>query len=52
MGFTQDCRFSVLSRRAAPIQVNFLGYPGTMGADFLDYIIADPTIIPKEHFPF
>jgi predicted O-linked N-acetylglucosamine transferase (SPINDLY family) len=52
MGLTQDCRFGVLSRRAAPIQVNFLGYPGTMGADFMDYIIADPTIIPKEHFAF
>jgi protein O-GlcNAc transferase len=52
MGLTQDCRFSVLSRRVAPIQANFLGYPGTMGADFMDYIIADPTIIPKEHFAF
>jgi predicted O-linked N-acetylglucosamine transferase (SPINDLY family) len=52
MGFTEDCRFSVLSRRVVPIQANFLGYPGTMGADFMDYIIADPTIIPKEHFPF
>src|SRR6516162_4266875 len=52
MGLTQDCRFTVLSRRVAPIQVNFLGYPGTMGADFMDYIIADPTIIPKGHFAF
>jgi protein O-GlcNAc transferase len=52
MGLTENCRFSVLSRRVAPIQVNFLGYPGTMGADFMDYIIADPTIIPKDHFRF
>jgi protein O-GlcNAc transferase len=52
MGLTQDCRLSVLSRHPAPIQVNFLGYSGTMGADFMDYIIGDPTIIPKEHFPF
>ena len=52
MGLTRDCRFSVLSRRVAPIQVNFLGYPATMGANFMDYIIADPTIIPKEHFAF
>ena len=52
MGLTEDSRFSVLSRRVAPIQVNFLGYPGTTGADFMDYIIADPTIIPKEHFSF
>jgi len=32
--------------RAAPIQVNYLGYPGTMGADYIDYIIADPHVIP------
>ena len=51
-GFTADNRFGVLSKRVAPIQVNFLGYPGTMGADFMDYIIADPIVIPKEHFPF
>ncbi len=30
----------------APIQVNYLGYPGTMGAGFIDYLIADPTLIP------
>jgi len=34
--------------RHAPIQVNHLGYPGTLGADFIDYIIADQTVIPKE----
>ena len=52
MGFTLACRFGVLARRAAPIQVNFLGYPATMGADCMDYIIADPTIIPREYFRF
>jgi protein O-GlcNAc transferase len=52
MGFTFASRFGVLARRAAPIQVNFLGYPGTMGARWMDYIIADPTTIPKEHFQF
>jgi protein O-GlcNAc transferase len=51
-GFTQGGRFGVLARRVAPIQVNFPGYPGTMGADCIDYIIADPTVIPKEHFRF
>jgi protein O-GlcNAc transferase len=51
-GFTQDNRFSVLARRVAPLQVNFLCYTGTMGAGCMDYIIADPTIIPKNHFPF
>jgi len=51
-GLTQYNRFSVLSRRAAPIQVNFLGYAGTTGADWMDYIIADRTIIPNDHFGF
>jgi protein O-GlcNAc transferase len=51
-GLWQYNRFSVLSRRVAPMQVNFLGYAGTTGADWMDYIIADPTIIPKDHFGF
>jgi protein O-GlcNAc transferase len=51
-GLTQYNRFSVLSRRVAPIQVNFLGFAGTTGADWMDYIIADRTIIPEEHFRF
>jgi protein O-GlcNAc transferase len=52
MGFTLAGRFGVLALRAAPVQVNFLGYPATMGADWVDYIIADRTIIPAEHFQF
>ena len=52
MAFTQGNRLNVLARRAAPIQVNYLGYPGSMGAHYIDYIIADPTIIPADHFPF
>ncbi len=52
MGFTRDNRFNILAWRAAPIQVNFLGYPGTMAADYIDYIVADRTIIPENHFPF
>jgi protein O-GlcNAc transferase len=51
-GLTLYNRFGVLSRRVAPIQVNFLGYAGTTGADWMDYIIADPTIIPEDHFRF
>ena len=51
-GLTQQNRFSVLSRRVAPVQVNFLGYSGSTGADWMDYIIADPTIIPEDHFQF
>ena len=48
MGFTQDARTNVFARRPAPIQVNYLGYPGTMGASYIDYIIADQTVIPDE----
>ena len=47
-GFTQDSRTGIFSYRAAPIQVNYLGYPGTMGTDYIDYIIADKTLIPVE----
>jgi len=47
-GFTQGSRTGIFSYRAAPIQVNYLGYPGTMGAGYIDYIIADKTLIPPE----
>lgn len=47
-GFTGYARTDIFAYRAAPIQVNYLGYPGTMGANYIDYIIADPTIIPSE----
>lgn len=45
-GHTDDARTGIFAARAAPVQVNFLGYPGTMGAPYYDYIIADPTLIP------
>lgn len=48
-GFTKDFRMSIFAHRAAPIQVNYLGYPGTMGSDYIDYIIADQALIPKEY---
>jgi len=47
-GFTQNQRVGIFAHRAAPIQVNYLGYPGTMGAEYMDYIIADPILIPEE----
>jgi len=47
-GHTQDSRSGILALRPAPIQVNYLGYPGTMGADFIDYLIADRFTIPPE----
>jgi len=46
-GFTQDARTNVFARRPAPIQANYIGYPGTMGAEYIDYIIADQTVIPE-----
>ena len=48
-GFTSDCRAGIFALRAAPIQVSYLGYLGTMGAGYIDYLIADSTIIPKSH---
>jgi protein O-GlcNAc transferase len=39
-------RTNVLARRPAPVQVNYLGYAGTMGADYVDYIVADPVLVP------
>jgi predicted O-linked N-acetylglucosamine transferase (SPINDLY family) len=45
-GYTRDSRPGILAFRPAPIQVNYLGFPGTMGADFIDYIIADRFVIP------
>ena len=47
-GFTQDSRTGIFSYRVAPIQVNYLGYPGTMGAEYIDYIVADKTLIPSQ----
>lgn len=46
-GFTKDCRPGIFAERAAPIQINYLGYPGTMSADYIDYIIADHCLIPE-----
>jgi predicted O-linked N-acetylglucosamine transferase (SPINDLY family) len=51
-GYTRDGRPAVLAGRPAPIQVSFLGYPGTTGADFIDYVIADSTILPFDQQPY
>lgn len=47
-GFTAEARTEIMACRPAPIQVNYLGYPGTMGAEFIDYILADPFILPMD----
>ena len=52
-GYTQDARPGIFAYRAAPIQINYLGYPGTLGAEFMDYIVADKYLIPpdsEKHF--
>ena len=51
-GFTQDCRTEIFAKKCAPIQVNYLGYPGTMGAEFIDYIVADKILIPENKQQF
>jgi len=48
MGFTQGSRTAVLAHRPAPVQVNYLGFPGTMSAPYVDYIIADEFLISTE----
>ena len=51
-GFTSDARPAIFSFRTAPVQVNYLGFPGTMGADFMDYLIADSVLVPESDEPF
>jgi protein O-GlcNAc transferase len=45
-GYTWDMRPGILSRRGAPVQVNYLGYPGTMGLEEIDYLVADRVVMP------
>ncbi len=51
-GYFGDHRTSIFAKRAAGIQVNYLGFPGTLGASYLDYIIADQHVIPLDHMDF
>ncbi|MFO0995854.1 MAG: tetratricopeptide repeat protein [Alphaproteobacteria bacterium] len=52
MGYGRNSREGILPYRAAPIQVNYLIYPGTLGAPFLDYVIVDPFVVPSAHQRF
>jgi predicted O-linked N-acetylglucosamine transferase (SPINDLY family) len=45
-GYFGDGRMRLFAQRAAPVQVNYLGFPGTLGAGYIDYIIADRTVLP------
>lgn len=51
-GYTKESRPEIFAYRAAPVQVSFLGYPGTTGAPWMDYVIGDPIVTPLEHGPF
>ncbi|MDQ0568183.1 protein O-GlcNAc transferase [Variovorax paradoxus] len=49
-GFTEGARPSIFAHRAAPVQVNYLGFPASMGCDFMDYIVADATLIQPDEY--
>src|SRR5262249_48856923 len=51
-GRAEGCGRGVVAGRPAPIQVNYLGFPGTTGAAYLDYILADETVLPFDQQPF
>lgn len=46
-GYTGDCLPGIFAERAAPVQVSYIGYLGTMGAPYIDYLIADPVMVPE-----
>jgi protein O-GlcNAc transferase len=51
-GYTHQARPAIPAHLPAPVQVSYLGYPATMGADFIDYIIVDPFVVPTSQQPF
>lgn len=51
-GHTQGARLEIPALRPAPAQVQWLGYPGTMGADCIDAVIGDPIVTPARHQPY
>jgi len=51
-GFTLDERLAPFAYGLAPVQISYLGYPGSLGADFIDYIIADSVVIPEDQRPY
>jgi len=52
MGHTAGARTELFAHRLAPIQASYLGQAGTLGADFIDYVIADPMVVPLDQQPF
>jgi protein O-GlcNAc transferase len=51
-GYTHQARPAIAAHRPAPVQVSYLGFPATMGADFIDYIVVDPFVVPRSQQPF
>jgi predicted O-linked N-acetylglucosamine transferase (SPINDLY family) len=51
MGYTTSERIGILAYRPAPVQAQYLGFAGTLGTDFIDYVIADPIILPFDQQP-
>jgi protein O-GlcNAc transferase len=51
-GYTLGARPEIACYRPAPIQIQYLGYPGTMGGDFIDYLICDEFVVPASQAPF
>jgi protein O-GlcNAc transferase len=51
-GYTRQARPAISAYRPAPVQVSYLGYPATMGADFIDYILVDPFVVPASQQRF
>lgn len=51
-GFTGEARTGLFARKPAPVQVNYLGFPGSMGAHYMDYVLADPVVLPLSGQPF
>ena len=51
-GFTLNNRFGIFVKRCAPLQISYLGYPGTLASDSIDYLVADKTLIPDENKKF
>jgi protein O-GlcNAc transferase len=51
-GYTRQSRTQIMALRPAPIQAHYLGYPGTMGASFIDYILVDDFVVPPDQQPY
>ena len=51
-GLTREARPGILAHRGVPVQAQYLGYPSTMGASYVDYVLADRIVIPEEHRRF